>query len=425
MDPEMILSDLIKIDSANPPGNELAVARYLKELFDRAGILNQIIETSDNRGNFVARLGEGKKKLLYLSHTDVVPVADGWDFEPFSGAIEGGMVYGRGALDCKSLVAAEAYAMLSLAADGGLEGTLIFAATADEEKGGEYGIRYLIEHHRDLIKADFAVNEGGEEPLLINGRAVYFIQVGEKGTAWSRLTAKGFSCHGSVPALGDNAVVKMAGAVQRLARYKPAVCLIPEVKELLKELALLQELEPEVEADKVDLLLDRFADKDLAEVIRAMTRMTVSPNVIQGGIKTNVVPDSCWAEVDVRIMPGQDKEYVLAELRRCVGEEIDIDPAGYHPPSFSGADTEYFHLMESAIRELTGAAAVLPHLSPGATDSRFLREAGIPAYGIAVMAPDFNPALRVTIHGKNERIDVKSVRMEAEFLKMLAKKYLV
>ncbi|MGI6318951.1 MAG: ArgE/DapE family deacylase [Dethiobacteria bacterium] len=425
--PERILADLIRLNTVNPPGNENKVAGYLKELFDSTGIFNEIIESEINRANFIARLGSGSKKLLFLSHSDVVPAGDGWDFDPFSGDIENGVVYGRGALDCKGLMAAQIYAVLRLAREGApLNGTLIFAATADEEKGGTYGVKYLMENCPEKIRADFAVNEGGEEPLIINGQMIYFIQVGEKGTAWSKLRARGKSCHGSVPTLGENAVVKMVRALNALAGYKAKIKLIPEVSLLIKELMHIKGITEPLTEDNVDRLIDCIEeDKGFRETLRAMTRMTVSPNIIEGGSKTNVVPEDCSAEVDIRILPGQDKEYVLSELQRYLGDEIEIEVNNYAAPTFSTSQSNYYRLIENATREVAGPDInCLPHISTGATDSRFLRNAGIPAYGIGHMARGFESEARNTIHGKNERIDVASLHLKAEFLVTLAKQYL-
>lgn len=426
--PEKILSDLISMNTVNPPGNEIVVARYLQEVCDAAGIPNEIIESDKGRGNFIARLGKGSKRLLFLSHADVVPVGEGWDFDPFSGEIKDGVVYGRGALDCKGLIASQLYALLRLAEEKApLNGTLIFAATADEEKGGVYGVRYLLEHCREKLKADFVVNEGGEEPISINERRVFFIQVGEKGTAWSKLTARGTSCHGSVPTLGENAVVKMARALASLGNYSPEVKLIPEVKFLLEELIRLKGQPFALSEENVDMAIELFQEnKTFAETLRAMTRMTVSPNVVQGGTKTNVVPDLCQASVDIRVLPGQDKEYVLKELRRCVGEEIEIEMNNYHAPTFSPADSGYYRLIEETTGEVAGRSVVcLPHISSGATDSRFLRDAGIPCYGIGHKSEKFDPEARKTVHGKNEHVDVETLYFKAEFLMALARKYLV
>lgn len=424
--PEKILSDLIRIDTSNPPGNETRLARHLKELFDHAGIRSEIIEPEPGRGSIIARVGSGERRLLYLSHADVVPAGEGWDFEPFSGEIRDGIIYGRGALDCKDLAAAGVCAALRLAREGvPLNGELIICVAADEERGGGLGAAYLLEHHLDKLKADFAINEGAEQPIFIDGKMIYFFQVGEKGTAWCKLKAGGVSCHGSVPSLGDNAVVKMAEAVIALHKYRPEIVLIPEVKLLLAELARARGLEAEITPESVDDLLEQLnLERSFTETIRAMTRMTVSPNMIQGGLKTNIVPDRCEAELDIRILPGQDRAYVAGELRRCVGEEIEIEFTEYREPTFSSSDSPFYRLMEEVTVELAGDVICLPLISTGSTDSKFLRGAGIPSYGIGHMARGFDSAARTTIHGRNERTDVASLHLKTRFLYELARRYL-
>lgn len=424
MTPEKLLSDLIQIPSVNPPGNESQVALYLRDLFAAAGVPSQVLESEPGRGNFIATIGSGERRLLFLSHTDVVPAGNGWAFDPFGGAIIDGYVCGRGALDCKGLVAAQAAAVLQLAREGNLKGTLIFAATADEERGGKHGVQYLLEQHPDLLRADFAINEGAEEPVMINRQMVYFVQTGEKGTAWSTIVSRGLSCHGSVPALGENAIAKMARIVNRLAAWRAPVHLIPEVADLFSELARLRGMAVEVTPDNVDALIESMDDAGFAAALQAMTRMTVSPNVIQGGTKTNIVPDLCTLQVDVRILPGQTRNQVEAILRDAAREDGEVEIQNYHPPSFSPTDIEYYHLIVETIRELVGPVPCLPHISPGATDSRFLRAAGIPAYGLSLMAPDYDPRIRACVHGKNERIDIASLRLKTEFFVRLARKYL-
>ena len=424
--PERMLSDLIRLNTVNPPGNEFKVARYLQEIFAAAGIAYEIIESEEGRANFIARLGSGTKKLLFLCHADVVPAGEGWDFDPFSGEVAEGMVWGRGALDCKGLMAAQVHAFLRLAQGvSALKGTLIFAATADEERGGTHGVQYLLKNCPEKIQADFAINEGGEGPRTINGRQIYFVQVGEKGTAWSRLQAAGHSCHGSVPSLGDNAVLKMARALSALENYQPEIRFIPEVRFLLQELLHLKGLDEPLSETNVDTLLDSLTERNFAETLRAMTRLTISPNTITGGSKTNIVPDSCAASVDIRVLPGQDRDYVLQELRRLIGEEIGIEIANYVAPTFSAAQSVPYQLIAATTQELAGADVLcLPHISPGATDSRFLRAAGIPAYGIGHMAKEADPELGATVHGKNERIDLASLYFRADFFLALARKYL-
>lgn len=427
MKPEDVLSELIKIDTSNPPGNETAAARYLAGLLQEAGIDCEIIEPAEGRGSLIARLGSGPKSLLYMSHLDVVPAGDNWDFEPFSGEIKDGMVLGRGAIDCKDLAAAQVSALLQLVKEGvSLKGELILAATADEEQGGEYGAGHIAAHCPDKIRADFAINEGAPFPLAVNGKMIYFIQVGEKGTAWSRLKARGVSCHGSIPALGENAVVKMARAVSALAGYRPEIILIPELTALLTELARIRGLELTPTPKNVDELLDKLnIEADFTETLRAMTRMTISPNVIQGGAKTNIVPDACECDLDIRILPEQSADYVMRELYNLVGPEIEIALTEYREPTFTSSQLAPYRLMKELTEELAGSAAVcLPVISTGSTDSKYLRDLGIPAYGIGHMDPGYDPALSATMHGCNERIDVKSLRLKTEFLVELARRYL-
>ena len=419
---EKILSDLIKIQSVNPPGGETKAAQYLKRLFDQYSIPNEIVEPEPGRASFVAHIGEGEKKLLYLSHTDVVPASDGWDFPPFSGEIKDGFVHGRGAIDCKGLAAVEACAVIRLAQTTHLNGELIFAATADEEVGGALGAGILSEKYPHKIRADFAINEG-DEPLTINGRTYHSISVGEKGPAWMKLTAKGISSHGSVPVSEHNAVVKMAKVIIGLAQYQPHIVLTPQTKSLLQTIVRLDGINDEINEANVDDILRKLRDNTVLPYLSAITRMTISPDVIHGGVKTNIVPDSCEAQVDIRILPGQTWEYVLNELKEIFGD-VQAEPLQYHLPSFSSSENKYYYLVEETMQEFVGGAPILQTISTGATDSRYLREMGILSYGIGVLTLNMDKALSDSVHGKNEKIDVASLRLKTDFLIKLAKKYL-
>ncbi len=423
MEIESLLSKLIQIQSVNPPGNETEVARYLKQLFDEYQVPNEIIESSPGRGSFLAYLGEGERSLLYLSHTDVVPVSEGWSFAPFSGEIRDGFIHGRGALDCKGLVAAEAFAVLQLASSAKLKGRLIFAATADEEAGGTLGVKYLLENHKDKITADFVINEGGLAPLRIGDRTCHFTQIGEKGICWMNLKTSGSSAHGSVPMLGDNAVIKMAEVINRLSEYQPKVTLIPEVKQLVQAVAGLEGFDKDVNEGNVEEAIHSLRDRIFTGYLTAFTRMTVSPNMVHGGAKTNIVPDSCEAEVDIRVLPGQDKEYILNELGHAIGNTI-VKIIQYHAPTFSTSNSDYYRLVMDTVKESLGDAVILPCISSGASDSRFLRESGMPCYGIGMMALNLDDNMKQSVHGKDEKIDIDSLKLKSDFLVRLARKYL-
>lgn len=421
---EDVLADLIRIQTVNPPGGgETDVARYLKRLFDQYEIPNEIIEPSPGRGSFLAYLGRGERSLLYLSHTDVVPATEGWSFAPFSGEIKDGFVLGRGAIDCKGLVAAEACAVIALARERKLRGRLIFAATADEEILGPLGVKYILENCKDKIKADFAINEGGEVPVRMSGRTCHFLAVGEKGPLWTKLSAAGSSCHGSLPMLGDNAVLKMAEVIKSLSNYKPRIVLIPEVKRLIQALADLEGFGSEIKEGNLDLFIQGVEDKQLATYLTVLTRMTVSPNVIHGGAKINIVPDFCEAEVDIRLLPGQDKDYAVEELSRIISN-VEMKVTHFSAPNISTSDSEYYRLIHNTLKEFLSDAEVLPLICPGGTDSRLLREVGIPSYGIGMITLNLDPTMSRSVHGKDEKIDTASLRLRTDFLTRLARKYL-
>lgn len=422
MEVENLLSDLIKIQSVNPPGGETAVANYLKRLFDGLHIPNEIIADSTGRGSFIATIGKGKRRLLFLSHVDVVPVSNNWDFQPFSGDIKDGFVYGRGALDCKGLTAAEVYATIQLAQSGKLNGKLILAATADEEAGGAHGVEYIVKNFKEKLKADFCVNEGGRA-LKIGDKPCHLIQTGEKGIAWWHIKTKGTSAHGSLPWLGDNAVVKMSRIITALADYKPQVILIPEVKQLIQQIAALKGVNIPVTKANLPKIILLLGNRVFSAYLTACTRMSVSPNMVQGGVKTNIVPDGGDAELDTRLLPGQDKEYVLNEFRNIL-KDAEVTCTQYFPPTFSSSNTPYYRLMVETLREFVDDSPILPTISTGASDSRFLRDEGVPCYGISMMALNFDPAMEGTVHGKNEKIDIPSLKLKTDFLIRLAERYL-
>jgi len=420
---ESLLSNLIQIQSVNPPGGETEVAIYLKSVFDEHQIPNEIIESSPGRGSFFAYLGEGERSLLYTAHIDVVPVSDDWRFAPFSGEIKDGFVYGRGTLDCKGLVAAEAYAMIQLAKSGKLDGRLIFVAGADEEAGSKFGVEYLVENYKDKLMADFAINEGGREPLKIGDKICHFPQIGEKGVCWMKLKTKGVSTHGSLPMFGDNAVIKMAEVIKKLSEYQPGITLVPEVKQLIQGITQLEGLDTDINEENIDQILTKLKDRFLAGYLTATTRMTVSPNVVHGGAKTNIIPDSCEAEVDIRVLPGQDEKYIADQLSSAIGN-LEQEIIQFHAPTFSTTDSEYYRLFQDTMKESLGDIIILPCISTGATDSRFLREIGIPCYGISMMTLYWDDEMRQAVHGKNERLDIDSLKLKSDFLIKLARRYL-
>jgi len=416
--PEELLSQLVAIPSVNPPGGETEVAHVLRDFLASRGVASEILEPAPGRGSLIAQIGRGQRSLLLLSHTDVVPPGEGWRFDPFGGRIEAGRVWGRGALDCKALVAAEAFAMAELARVP-LKGRLIFAATADEERGGRMGVQWLLEHYPERLRADFALNEGGEEPLP-GQPPLWLVQVGEKGVGWCRVEVRGRACHGSLPRLGDNAILRMSQVLEQLRGYAPPVRVLPEVGAILEELGRQRGWPPPTE-ENLDELLETLEHRPLAALLHALTRTTASANLIRGGTKVNVVPDRCELELDVRVLPGDEDQ--LKELERLLGVPLEV--VSLSPPTRSPRGPFWRLIVETVQEVIPGPLRVLPFISPGATDSRFLRRAGIPAYGISPLVfPDFDPELPTSIHGPNEAMEVRGLHGCVELLIRLAERYL-
>jgi len=434
-----LLRSLIRIDTTNPPGNEGKASEHLKNLFDSEGIDCTVVGPAP-RESFVATLKgtEGKPRLLLLSHLDVVGVTDvsKWKHPPFAGDADEEWVYGRGSSDDKFDATVEAMTVIAAKRGGRrLRGTLIYAATADEEAGGKAGAGWLTENRPSLVKADYVLTEGGGDPVQVGGKALYAFAYGEKGIAWFRLRALGKSGHGSVPTLGDNAAVKMAKAFTRLAAAKTRVKVTEQVREALR--AYIAASRGDMEAEKVaagldarsiDAFLDEYAreNREVAEQFRALTRMTISPNVLRSGVKTNIIPDVAEAEVDTRILPGEDYEYALRVIERSLrGTGVEAERLDYTPPSASPTATRFCETLERVLKAMAPNAVMVSRLSTGMTDSRFLRALGAEAYGFIPMHPETSlKEIAPGVHGDNEKVNVKSLRFATEFLLRAAKETL-
>jgi acetylornithine deacetylase/succinyl-diaminopimelate desuccinylase-like protein len=368
--------------------------------------------------------------LLLLSHTDVVPVTDPsrWKHPPFSAIIEGEWLYGRGSCDDKFDAAVEAMAMILLKRRGiKLNGTLIYAATADEEAGAQYGCGWLVKNIPNKVKAEYVLNEGGGNPVKIGGRIFYMIGFGEKGVCGFKLKARGKAGHGSIPTLADNANLKMAEAFIRLSKSKPDIVILPEVREALIDFgsALMGDRGERIVKDmatpeKVDALLSQIApmERELAETARALTRMTISPNVIHGGNKVNVIPDLCEAEVDTRVLPGQDGKYAVGVIQKAIeGTGVEIESTRYKASSASPMKTTFISTLSEILKRHAGEVTLVPQLNTGMTDSLFFRQIGAEAYGFIPTAPTQNfREILSGVHGDNEKIDVPSIEFATRYL---------
>ena len=402
------LRKLVQCDTSNPPGNERDAANYIRDLLQSEGISAEVIESAPARANVFATLaGDGSRQpLLLLSHLDVVPAQpEKWRFPPFSAEIKDGYVWGRGTLDTKSLTVMELMALITAKRQGlALKRDIKFAALADEECGGKHGAEWVAENHYDKVSAEFCLNEGGIALRSEQGR-IYMVATAEKGVCWSVLTARSRTGHASMPH-EDNAVVTVARATNRIARYRSPVRITKTVSRFLTAASAYEKRLGQVRLATVPLL-GRHVMRKIPDRFTAMLHNTFAPTVVQGGSKVNIIPGECTLKLDSRMLPGVTKEQWLRELRGILGElPIDVQPEQFHEATESEVDTEFYRVIEAAIKQADPEAVVAPFMVPGATDSRFLRLKGMVSYGIMPLAL---PQEEIdTIHGVDERISLEA-----------------
>jgi len=417
-----LLSRLIRVDTTNPPGNETAAAELLRDYLEENGVECELYARVPERANLVARIrgSGGGPSLLLLSHTDVV-LADPseWSVPPFSGEVRDGEIWGRGALDMKSQVAASAVAIASLAREGfSPAGDLLFAATADEESGTGFGLEWLCEEHPDAVRCDYAVNEGAGDRLELAGGVYYLCSAAEKMSAPFRLRVHGRSGHASMPGIADNALVKAARLIERLAAYRPEPQLQPEVEGFLRTVL--------GEVPSPGSVLERARDvhPTAAEVVEPLLAMTLAPTIISASQKRNVIPALCEIVVDCRLLPGQHPAAVEPVVRAVLGGDVeyDLEWLEAHGGTRSPLDTPLWHAVEEFVAATEPGARAAPICVAGFTDSHWLREAfGTVAYGffpLRTMPADVAAQL---IHSADERVPVDDVELGVEWLRHAAR----
>jgi acetylornithine deacetylase/succinyl-diaminopimelate desuccinylase-like protein len=411
-----LLANVIRIDTTNPPGTETAAANALVRKLTDDGIAAQVIESSAGRGNLYARLaGRGTgRPIVLLSHLDVVPAdPKTWRVPPFSGTREDGYIYGRGALDDKGMGVVELMTMVAIKRSGQeLDRDLILLATADEEAGGKAGAGWLVQHHPELVQgAEYLVNEGDAIHEQAGGKLAVQVGVAEKTPCWVRLTAHGDAGHGSTPP-PQTAVTRLIRALNKVRRYRSPIRVTHPVEAYFAALAA-QEKEPL--RSKLANLAESLDDPlFLAEFTRnprqnALVRNTITPTVLTGSSKTNVIPAEASAELDVRLLPGEKPADFLATLSSLIGDDaVHVDPLLSFPASSSEPDTAFV----AAVRQVAAAefpgVPVVPSVVPGFTDSHFFRDLGIESYGFAPFV--LSETEEKAVHGTNERISVENLR---------------
>lgn len=409
-----LLSEFLAVDTSNPPGNEAAACAFLGAALRREGIDYDLYEAGPGRVSLHATLrGDGSGgPLILLNHTDVVPVERAyWTVEPFGGEVRDGYIWGRGALDMKGMGIFELMAVLLLKRLGlPLKRDVVFFAMADEEAGGEFGIDWFAANHPDLLKGDVCLNEGSFGWAEFSGvrRPFFGFSPTEKNPLWLKLTAEGLPGHGSLPH-HDNALGRMARALDRIQNWKRERVILPEVRGFLDGLAAAGAL-PRVEAP-ADVEPLAAADR----MINAITQDTISLTTCHSGIKANVIPARAEATLDCRLLPGQSAERFTRLLRDVIDDpRVSVEPIMQSETPPSRLQSTVYTLVEEIVRDYDEEALVLPTISSWFTDSREFRRLGTPAYGFIPVL--LEPEDYAGIHGHDERISLENVRLGTRLL---------
>ncbi|HSE16646.1 MAG TPA: M20/M25/M40 family metallo-hydrolase [Pyrinomonadaceae bacterium] len=411
-----LMQQYLRVNTSNPPGNEIEAARFLKKIFDQHGIENEIFEYKPGRANIIARLkGNGSKRpIILLSHTDVVTAEPAsWEVDPFAGIIKNNSIYGRGALDMKGEGLLHLMTMILLKREGPpLSRDVIFIGTADEEVDDE-GSLWMIANKADLFKnAEYLLTEGGDNLLEGNRVTIVGVDVAEKAPFWLRLTATGLPGHGSRP-VADSATNRLIRAMNRILDWEAPVKLLPAVEQFFKDIAPLQQ---EPLSSQFSNIRESLKNPDFAKALTSqrefnfLIRNTISITMLSGSKQTNVIPNAATCNLDVRLLPGESPEDFLKALRTVIADpSIKIENVNrFKQPNSSPIDTELFSLIARKTKEKHRDAVVTTKMLSGYTESQLYRQLGIVAYG---WAPIYTtPEEDEGVHGNNERISVKNVR---------------
>ena len=420
------LQEYLRINTTNPPGNELEGARWLKQVLDREGIEASILDTAElgpGHANLYARLrGNGTKKAIALvHHIDVVPAApEYWTVPPFSGEIRDGFVYGRGALDMKGQGIAHLMAMIALKRSGvPLTRDIVFIANTNEENGAT-GAQAFVKHHADLVRdVEYLFTEGGDNPV-VNGRVRFYgVGVEEKRPFGLRLLVKGVPSHGSRPTK-QNPVPRLIAALDRVARYETPLRVVPGVARYFR--AISSEYTGQQRAwlaDVATAIRSKAARDWLTSDVywNAILRNTISLTVVTGSSKNNVIPPEASATLDIRLLPDQDPGAFLAEITRVVGDSAVriTPPASLKTPTDNPIDTDLFRAIERATHDRDPKALVTTPMFTAATDRSFYRGLGIITYGFDPFTVE-SADMQKGMHGNDERLSVANMGFGVRYL---------
>lgn len=422
---QTVLSDYLRINTTNPPGNEIAAARFLKAILEREGIEAQILDTAElgaGRANLYARLrGNGSKKAIALvHHMDVVPAtAASWSVDPFSGAVKDGYIWGRGAIDMKGAGIAQLMALIAIKRSGvPLKRDIVFIGNADEELGST-GALVFVNRHPDLLEdVEYLITEGADS-FVDNGKVIYFaVGVSEKRTFWQRLTVKGVPSHGSRPTK-QNPVPRLVAALYRISQYETPLHVTPGVDKFFRDIARTY---PEPQRGWLANVVASLENPTAREWIlsdvtwNAFLRNTISLTGLAGSSKTNVIPGVATADIDVRLLPDQDPAEFLKTLERVVGDTAVHFETLLKPktPLESPIDTDLFRAIERAAHEREPGAFVTTPMEAAATDRPTYRKLGITTYGFSPFKIPRSEIQR-GMHGNDERLSLENVGYGVHF----------
>jgi acetylornithine deacetylase/succinyl-diaminopimelate desuccinylase-like protein len=421
-----ILTDLIKINTVNPPGNEIEAVKYVAKLLDKEKIPYEIVESEPGRASIIARLkGSGSKKpVMMMAHLDVVGVEpEKWKFDPFSATLKDDYIYGRGAIDDKGMAACELLVMLEMKRKNvPLKGDLILTLCADEEAGGSKGIEFLVNKHLDKIKAEFVINEGGRIIVNEHTKKVGFvgIQNTEKVPVNIKLVAKGTPGHASVP-LPDNCIFKLSKAQARLADWQPPVKLNETTRAFFKGLSRSTAFPESFYMENLEHPeLGAFCAAQLTKkepILGSTMRNSISPTILKSGIRSNVIPSEAEVNLNVRLLPEERLEGFIQQLKEVIndnGIEIVYNKPEHPDSPASPVESELFRAMAKVGKELWPEAVTVPFMSTGATDAAYLRAKGIPTYGILPFPLNEDDLARM--HGHNERLSLNDLEEGLKFM---------
>ena len=413
------LSKYIRINTSNPPGNEMEAAKFLKEKFLAEGIPANTWEPEPGRGIMAARLrgiGEKKKALILQVHMDVVPAnASEWKVPPFSGEVKDGAIWGRGAADDKGPGVIAMTAMFAIKRAGVLlDRDIIFIATGDEEVGGRIGAQWFTEHEKDIYAdAGYVLNmDSGGIIDLPDGKKFYSVDITEKTPLWLRLTTHGKEGHASAPPAAT-AVTSLIGALARIIDYHPQIRVLNVVQDQFHAIAEMEH-GPKQQLDLVASLRDvAYARDFLGEASHnAAVRDTIAPTVLAAGFKTNVLPPSATAEIDCRLLPGENQKQFLANIDNLINDkDVKVEVILQSPSATSPTTSVLMSAIDRLARE-DGHTPVIPAMAIGFTDARFFRAQNLVSYSFTGM--EFNPAKPSGVHGVDEHIEIKPMGQAIE-----------